>query len=142
MTPSQIEKLKPGDRVFWNDPDDGACSREYKIKRIKYRLEPGERPCGDEIVSIEDEDGSCLECFASELDARGVEVDYAERVEFLRKLAMSAASTIQNELHPEGDPALDVEILGGIEDDLCRALATARNLLEYAYERNEGRSGT
>jgi hypothetical protein len=67
MTPSQIEKLKPGDRVFWNDPDEGACSREYKIKRIAFQLEPGEEVCGDEIVSIEDEDGSFLECLACEL---------------------------------------------------------------------------
>ena len=53
--------------MFWNDPDDGACSREYKIKRIEYDVEPGEEAFGDEIVSIEGEDGSFLECLACEL---------------------------------------------------------------------------
>jgi len=28
------EELKPGDEVFWNDPDEGRCSDVYKIVEI------------------------------------------------------------------------------------------------------------
>lgn len=63
MRPSQISNLKPGDRVFWNDPDDGACSREYKISSIESFRNGHE--C---VVRITEENGSCLECLADELE--------------------------------------------------------------------------
>jgi hypothetical protein len=53
-----VKKLNPGDEVFWNDPDDGVCSRVYVISRICIS--------GD-IITITDVDGSDLECFAKEL---------------------------------------------------------------------------
>lgn len=54
-----VTKLQSGDQVWWNDPDDGACSRIYNIQEIKIN---------GEVVTITDKDGSDLECFASELE--------------------------------------------------------------------------
>jgi hypothetical protein len=58
MTDEQVAKLQPGDEVYWNDPDEGACSRVYKIRTIEVL---------DEIVVIEEPSGAVLECFAKEL---------------------------------------------------------------------------
>lgn len=54
-----IKKLKPGDEVFWNDPDEGTCSRMLKIHSIKI-VPPN-------VVHIEEVDGSYVEVFAREL---------------------------------------------------------------------------
>jgi len=59
MQISKIKQLHPGDEVFWNDPDEGACSRVYKIRTIEL-VTPN-------MVRIEDVDGGVLECFAREL---------------------------------------------------------------------------
>lgn len=59
MTKKQIKNLHSGDEVFWNDPDEGKCSRTYLIQSIEVD--------GD-IVIIQDQDGSNLECFADELE--------------------------------------------------------------------------
>jgi len=53
-----LDELRNGDEVWWNDPDDGACSRSYIIRYIEVK--------GD-IVCISSQDGEYLECFASEL---------------------------------------------------------------------------
>jgi hypothetical protein len=53
-----IKKLHSGDEVFWNDPDNGACSRVYKIQTIEVN---------GNVVTIQEPDGSVLECFAREL---------------------------------------------------------------------------
>jgi hypothetical protein len=58
MRIAQVKKLHPGDEVFWNDPDEGTCSRIYKIRLIEVN---------GNVVTIEDVDGSVLECFAREL---------------------------------------------------------------------------
>ena len=58
MRIKDVRELNPGDEVFWNDPDDGDCSRMYTINRICIS--------GD-IITITDVDGSDLECFAKEL---------------------------------------------------------------------------
>jgi len=58
MTRKEVEQLHNGDEVFWNDPDEGTCSRVYRIRCIEI--------AGD-IVTIEDVDGSTLECFIDEL---------------------------------------------------------------------------
>jgi hypothetical protein len=58
MTNKQIDKLKPGDQVFWNDPDDNICSRAFQIKTIKKT--------GD-VIKIVGADGSSVECLAKEL---------------------------------------------------------------------------
>ncbi len=60
MMLSQIRKLRPGDEVFWNDPDGGKCSRVYKVQSIEMRVSV----C---TVIIVDVDGSTVECFAGEL---------------------------------------------------------------------------
>jgi len=53
-----VTKLVAGDEVYWSDPDGGKCSRHIRINHIKIN--------GD-VVSIEDVNGDCVECFASEL---------------------------------------------------------------------------
>jgi len=58
MFKEEIDKLQPGDEVFWNDPDAGACSRPYTIGTIKIK---------GTIVSITDVSGDTLECFGHEL---------------------------------------------------------------------------
>jgi len=55
-----VHTLSPGDEVFWNDPDNGLCSRSYIIQSINITE--------DEIVQITDVDGSYLECFPEELE--------------------------------------------------------------------------
>lgn len=54
----KTDNLQPGDEVFWNDPDNGQCSRVYRIQTIERN--------GD-VISITEPDGSYLECFANEL---------------------------------------------------------------------------
>lgn len=51
-------KLAPGDEVYWNDPDDGICSRFYYISEIDIE---------DGVIKISTKDGNYLECWASEL---------------------------------------------------------------------------
>lgn len=58
MRISDAKKLHTGDEVYWNDPDDGACSRVLKIQTISV--------VGN-VVSIEEPDGSVVECYAREL---------------------------------------------------------------------------
>ena len=60
MTLNQIKQLHKGDEVFWVDPDGGKCSRIYKINSIEIRQDV-------KTVIITENDGSILECFASEL---------------------------------------------------------------------------
>ena len=50
--------LKPGDEVFWTDPDAGICSRPLVISEIELK---------EDIVCITDKDGGYLECFSEEL---------------------------------------------------------------------------
>jgi hypothetical protein len=61
MTLTQVKNLKPGDKVYWTDPDDGLCSKVLVIKKITIR--------GD-IVRI-GQHGYCLDCFAKELSFPG-----------------------------------------------------------------------
>lgn len=58
MTLSAVKKLCPGDTVFWEDPDGGICSRHCTIQAIRIV---------DDMIQIQDVDGSVLECFAHEL---------------------------------------------------------------------------
>ena len=59
MTLKEVKKLHSGDEVYWNDPNEGAGSRVYMIQRIEL--------FAGGMVVIHEPDGSCLECFASEL---------------------------------------------------------------------------
>jgi len=52
-------KYHTGDEVFWNDPDNGICSKYIKILQIEYI---------GEVVRIMDYDGNILECFLEELE--------------------------------------------------------------------------
>lgn len=58
MNLKQVKQLKRGDKVFWEDPDNGLTSRIYTIKTIRI---------GGVIIFIEDKTGDCLECEAHEL---------------------------------------------------------------------------
>jgi hypothetical protein len=58
MTIKEMRKLHPGDQVFWEDPDGGACSRVLRIQTIKV--------VGN-VATIMELDGSILECYAKEL---------------------------------------------------------------------------
>lgn len=60
MKMRELNKLKPGDRVYWNDPDQGVCSRFYLIKNIEVTDDSDD-------VCIEEPDGSFLECYSHEL---------------------------------------------------------------------------
>jgi hypothetical protein len=62
MTYEEVKELKPGDRVFWADPDRGACSRWYEIDKIMVRAE---------LVMIKEPDGSYLDCYPEELILKG-----------------------------------------------------------------------
>lgn len=59
MTAEEAKQLRPGDEVFWRDPDDGACSRHITIARIRIN---------DDIATIVDHRGGVLDCFLSELE--------------------------------------------------------------------------
>lgn len=58
MTLAEVQKLHPGDEVYWNDPNEGAKSRVYKIRTIEVFAG---------IVVITEPDGGSLECFPKEL---------------------------------------------------------------------------
>lgn len=47
---------KTGDRVYWNDPDNGECSGEYEILEVK-----------GEIYVLKNDHGSIVEVFENEL---------------------------------------------------------------------------
>ena len=58
MNQDAANRLRPGDEVFWDDPDGGACSRVLKIHAIKI--------VGD-VASIMEVDGSVIEVYLREL---------------------------------------------------------------------------
>jgi hypothetical protein len=60
MKITDVKKLHKGDEVYWNDPDAGECSGIVKIKSITF-VPPN-------VVQIEEDDGSYLECYARELE--------------------------------------------------------------------------
>lgn len=53
-----IKNLSNGDEIFWNDPDNGICSKHITIQNIRIV---------GEILCITGIDGIYLECFAREL---------------------------------------------------------------------------
>jgi hypothetical protein len=56
--------LRGGDEVYWNDPDDGQCSRFIVIRTVEYIGPKGDL---DSIIRIVGADMDVLECFAGEL---------------------------------------------------------------------------
>jgi hypothetical protein len=58
MTTKDAEGLACGDTVFWNDPDNGECSRYIEIASIEI--------VGD-VAEICAKDGGYLECYLREL---------------------------------------------------------------------------
>lgn len=59
MTQDEARRLGPGDEVFWNDPDDGACSRAVVIQTIEHR---------EDVVLIREPSGAVIEAFVWELE--------------------------------------------------------------------------
>lgn len=51
--------LQSGDSVYWNDPDEGACSRVLEIASIEVH--------GD-VVCITEPDGTYIETYCWELE--------------------------------------------------------------------------
>jgi hypothetical protein len=58
MKLNEAQALRPGDSVFWDDLDCGACSRWYDIAAIEVTAE---------FVRIHDISGDDLECHWHEL---------------------------------------------------------------------------
>ena len=58
MTKQSVLDLHSGDEVFWSDPDNGHCSRIYRIATIEVV---------DNVAKITDVSGDYLECFIEEL---------------------------------------------------------------------------
>ncbi|TAN03081.1 MAG: hypothetical protein EPN36_13865 [Rhodanobacteraceae bacterium] len=59
-----LRRLKPGDEVWWDDPDRGLSSGYYTI--VTIGSDAAEFP-GDSIVSLKSAAGSEAEVFASEI---------------------------------------------------------------------------
>jgi len=59
MTTAEVKALKPGDNVYWQDPDDGLCSRTLTIRTIDASR--------DDFVVIEDTEGDELWATPAEL---------------------------------------------------------------------------
>jgi hypothetical protein len=57
-------QLKPGDEVYWNDPDRGVSSGHYTVKEVLS--ESGEIE-DDTIVIIKNDAGTWAEVFAHEI---------------------------------------------------------------------------
>jgi len=60
MKLEDIAALQSGDQVYWNDPDDGLCSRMYTIESITSHSETG-------VVTITEKDGSVIDAYFNEL---------------------------------------------------------------------------
>jgi len=56
--------FKAGDRVYWNDPDEGTCSGPGKVVEVKSE---GDVIDPDTIICVEKDDGGEVECFPREL---------------------------------------------------------------------------
>ena len=63
MNLEEVIQLHPGDEVYWNDPDDGQCSRHIIIADIDFVTNKE----NDLIIQIVDQDAGYLECFMHEL---------------------------------------------------------------------------
>lgn len=61
MIAEDIKRLRPGDQVYWLDPDGGICSRTITIQAWSWIDED------DGAIRIVDVDGDTLECFITEL---------------------------------------------------------------------------
>jgi len=60
MTIDEAERLKRGDVVIWNDPDDGICTKAITVSRVTV--------IGDTVCLVDRDSGDCIECFAGELE--------------------------------------------------------------------------
>lgn len=58
MRLERARQLTPNDTVYWNDPDNGACSRRLAIAAIDIT---------SNVACITEPDGSVVECFVREL---------------------------------------------------------------------------
>jgi len=58
MTNQEAKEIKPGDMVFWNDPDEETCSKLMTVKKIVI--------VGD-VIKLTAMNGDYLEGYAEEL---------------------------------------------------------------------------
>lgn len=88
--------LKPGDRVWWDDPDDGACSGPHTVQ---HAVE------GDEIISITP-------------DGKGVTEVYANELTPLKKYRVHGYAVVRVPLEVEGKD--HIHAMQQYDDDYCR----------------------
>lgn len=68
MTPKEAKELRPGMRVFWEDPDGGCCSKYLTIRSIEQPdADDDDDEDDDYVVRITSVNGDELECLAQEL---------------------------------------------------------------------------
>jgi hypothetical protein len=60
MKLKEVKQLHRGDEVYWNDPDNGLCSKVIQILTIRVN---------GNVVQIIGMDAAYLECYAHELSA-------------------------------------------------------------------------
>lgn len=53
-----IKNVKAGDKIQWNDPDEGTCSNSIVVKSIEDK--------GD-LIAITGEDEEYIECYLDEI---------------------------------------------------------------------------
>ncbi len=61
-----LKSPKPGDKVWWNDPDEDASSGHYQVLRVCS--ESGAIEYADTMVVLKNHHGSIAEVYASELN--------------------------------------------------------------------------
>jgi hypothetical protein len=59
MLREEAYQITPADRIYWHDPDNETCSRFLNIKSIEFDWN---------IATIEEIDGSVIECYVDELE--------------------------------------------------------------------------
>lgn len=76
-----MANYKNGDKVYWNDPDNGECSGEYEILEVK-----------EEIYVLKNKDGSTVEVFENELGVllewKDIEVGERSTVNYQKRIVI------------------------------------------------------
>lgn len=91
--------IKPGDVVFWNDPNNGECSRLITVRAVHVHDEEAE----EIMYTLTDADGETVQGYAHEfVDASGF-AKLSE--EALDDLVHDAFSSMASNLNNEGREA-------------------------------------
>jgi hypothetical protein len=63
MEIDQLRKIRPGDTLYWRDPDGDACTRTLTVKSLTLADDAGD----DSPVTVEEPSGAVVECSPGEL---------------------------------------------------------------------------